>query len=324
MEDHSAGPPQPVPPLQSAVLPPAPRWPAVLFALAVAWSLVSPWCTRDAAVDAATLDAVAGELRQLPPRTFVLVHPTWRADVTAGLASRLSGVDVGPALPPDAMEGRRPVVVVRVPHAPGPAAVWRLPQDERREVSGVELLFLAGANRASPPSPAAPVAPAAQSSGAWNVLEALRTARVEVRGDRQVQCNAWDQAGGRWMCPGMDEWNFVGPRTLPVEGRPLTCVWAHPVTGATLSITFPGVPLGRALLVGHALADGAATNPEGQPVALTVTSGGARLQVEHPNQPGVRQDRLETATGTTADVTLEVRTPHDGARHFCFTLAVEP
>ncbi len=319
MEDPSTGPAAPVAAPIPVSLPPA--WPALVFVLAVVWAVVSRGCTMDVAVDAAVLDRVAAELRALPPRSFVLVHPSWRTDVVAGLSQRLGGVELGPALPPDAMDGRRPVVAVRVPRAPGPASLWKLKVDERRDVAGLELLFVAGANRAVTPEN---TPPPQSAGGAWSMMEALRGARVEVTGGRTVACNAWDGANGRWVCPGMDDWNFVGPRLLGVEGQGRSCLWAHPVTGATLSITFPAVPLGKTLRVGHALADGAAGAPGGQPVALVVTAGGARAQLEHPNAPGFREDRLETPGAGNADVRLDITTPHDGARHFCVTLAVEP
>ncbi|MBI5493569.1 MAG: hypothetical protein HY904_01000 [Deltaproteobacteria bacterium] len=309
------------PPASAAPRPAA--WPAVVFALAVAWAGAHRACTADGPVTDSRLDAVVEAVGQAAPQALVVVHPPWRTDVADALRARLGARDVTLALPADALDGRRPVVAVRWPRAPGPGALWRLRLDGERDADGVTVSFHAGALGGAPAPAAAAAAPSA-GGGAWALPGALAAAVVQVRGGREVDCNAWDAAAQRWNCPGMDEWNYVGLRTLPIAGRGRACLWAHPVTGATLSIRFPKVALGKALLVGHGLSDGAAGAQGGQPVDLAVTAGAAARALRHPNVPGWAEDRVETPGGGMADVLLEVTTPHDGARHFCVWLEVEP
>ncbi|MEW5852294.1 MAG: hypothetical protein AB2A00_26120 [Myxococcota bacterium] len=313
-------PPQ-APPAPEPAVGPLARVGAVAWGLALLLVLLNPVCTRDAAATDSALDAVAAKVREGNGRAFVLVHPPWRDDVMNALLPRLPGWDVGLALPPDAMDGKRPVIAVLWPSAPDPGALWRAGVDREDVVEGVRVRFHVGAGQR-----AEAAAPAAEApSGATDLRTRLKDARVQVQGGaRTVECNAWDARAQRWNCPGMDEWNFVGPRELPVGGAGRSCIWAHPVTDATLSITFPSVALGRALRLGHGLADGAAGLEGAADVNVRLTAGAASRSVVHANAPGWVEDKLETAAGSTSDVVVEVTTDHDGARHFCITLVVEP
>jgi hypothetical protein len=289
-------------------------------------ALLYPTCTSDAAAPAEVLDGVAARAGRAHGRAFFLVHPTWREDVADGLRQRLAGREVGLALPPDTMEGKRPVVVVLWPRAPEPGAVEDWPLEFEDDVKGVKIRFYNGAAHtgAEEPRPEAAAVDPGDRPGFVDLRTKLREARVRVEGRQGlVTCDTWDGAEQRWVCPGMDEWNFVGPRRLSFEGRERTCLWAHPVTGAPLVMAFPGVVLGRALRLGRGLADGAAGLEGAADVVVKLAAGRATREVVHANAPGWVEERVETTPGP-GDVTLTITTPHDGARHFCVSLVVEP
>lgn len=293
----------------------------VLFALGLASVVAAPFCTRDQPLRDETLQRVAQGIRDGNGQAFILVHPPWRTDVEDALEQALPGRTVGLALPQELSDGRKPVIAVLWPHAPDPGALRRFPVEKSLEIDGVEVRFYAGASRSEPAAQPA----VTSESGPFSLPGSLRTAQVSVQWPgRRVDCNAWDPSGPRWVCPGMNEWNFVGMISLPVGGSMKRCLWAHPTTDAALSITFPSVGLGSALRLGHGLRDGAAGAEGAADLDVDVTAGSARKRVHHENSPGWRVDELPTEAGKVSDVTLSITTPHDGARHFCVMLEVVP
>jgi hypothetical protein len=302
--------------------PPASRLPTVAFGVALLWAVVSPLCTSDAPLSAADVEAVASALSQVPPRTFVLVHPPWRDDALAALRNAGVKADFGLALPADASDGRRPLVVAAWPRAPAPGAVSRFTAEAVQQHGEATLTFFHGAAKPSAPTAGTTAPPAAAGARQWQAVEALRQAEVRVVSPAGTRaCNLWQETEQRWVCPGMNEWNHVGPKVLTVDGQPRQCLWAHPVTGATLSIRFPQVPAGTFTL-GTALNDGAAGAEGAADVELDITAGGARQHVIHQNAPGWKETRVALSAAT--DVTLDITTVHDGARHFCIWPTVTP
>ena len=133
--------------------------------------------------------------------------------------------------------------------------------------------------------------------------------------------------GARFDCSqgGRFGWRWVGEHQLIAGGRARRCLWAHPTTGATLRVRYPSVRVGRTLAISHALSDVVARS--GSPVSLDVFLGDARVGALTQNTvAGWSRAQLDTsaAAGQTAPVTFEVRTPSDGARHFCFAAEVLP
>lgn len=304
---------------------------AALFLASCALALGSPVCTRNAPVSEHALAQVAQAAASLAPGALVLVHPPWRTDVADALRSQVAPHPVGLALPVGAAEGLTPLMLVSVPHAPPPGATARWRPDRVQQVEDLTLSFFGGTGqpRAARQPQAQAQAQAASASpppgnATWSARQALAQAKVDVVGkDGTVHpCNRWDAGQRRWACPGMNEWNWVGPTVLPVGGVAQTCLWMHPVTGAALVVQFPAVAAGT-LTVGHGLADGAAANPQGQPLDVVVTAGAQRLAFRHDNAPGWRQHQLAVEAPGTA-LRVEITTPHDGARHFCMSLAVVP
>jgi hypothetical protein len=139
------------------------------------------------------------------------------------------------------------------------------------------------------------------------------------------------QMGDRATCPGGDpSTNYVGPLLTEVDYGPKYCVWAHPIDGGEMHVTYPAVPLGGRLVGWAGIADfesrhmydkaaGVYHNPpadlsvsiDGQPVASLRSdsdSGWSRFEV----------DTSSWAGGTHA-VRFTTRAP-EGAnlRQLCF------
>jgi hypothetical protein len=128
---------------------------------------------------------------------------------------------------------------------------------------------------------------------------------------------------GRWTFPGRPVWNYVGPTVQRVVGRPMKCIWAHPVGDLILRIDVDVPRPGEAVLV-TALDDGA-VRPLLAPVRLSVSAAGEGRDAIHltsPNAPG----RWFWGLGTleAGHLAVEVAAERPGMRHLCFDLLLAP
>ena len=158
----------------------------------------------------------------------------------------------------------------------------------------------------------------ASSPGAKGPL-ALRNARVFL--NRDGQRRRCTQVGiDRFRCSDRD-WGFVGPNTLTISGRKQTCIWAHPLDGATTIISYgtldPEATGGVDLWT--ALDDSVATS--GGPVDISVRWGDATTDVHHAPQTGWKKTVVQRPDAS-ATFEVTVRAEHVGRRHFCYRLPV--
>ncbi|GEM_PF-5783436 len=143
----------------------------------------------------------------------------------------------------------------------------------------------------------------------------LRSASVYLKRDGSRR--SCTQVGiDRYRCSDKG-WGFVGPNTLTISGRKETCVWAHPLKGATTLISYGSTDPAEFddLHLWTALDDGVAT--AGGPVEITAHWGDARTDITHPAEPGWEKTPLNRPDAA-ASLELSVRAERVGQRHFCY------
>jgi hypothetical protein len=149
----------------------------------------------------------------------------------------------------------------------------------------------------------------------------LATAAVSV-GDQP--CSRDEH--GVFRCPA-PPFVTVAREVREVDALPRPCLYAHPSPGAPLTLSFPAVPLGRALR-GHTGIVGEAALGGASPVRLLVKVDGEDLgsTEEPPAKPGWHRFQMDTQrhAGRTATVTFVVTATDVGHRHFCFDAYTVP
>jgi hypothetical protein len=178
------------------------------------------------------------------------------------------------------------------------------------------------------------------SNGPWSVFENTRPspgravlslrevvhrARVtQMTGRERVRCGPWD--GQRIRCPHA-EWTWVGPSEQLYQNVIVPCIWAHPIAGSTLEITYEDLPRATVLRGLYGVADSGQRSGSGIPVLLRVRSGAHELgRFETTPAPGYRTFEIELARTRSLTFEVSVVGDSDAARHYCFggTLFDEP
>jgi len=275
------------------------------------------WAARPAGVG----DLPAGARDRLEPLLadggWIWIHPGWRTDLVEALAP-LPGVplDEPPAAAgvpagtlvlltrPDSREARelalrleRRSTARRLPDE-GPWQVWRLTRP-----------YAAG----RPRTMAAKVA-------------RLRVHRTGEDG-RSDDC-PWVGLTRRHQCPG-PAWNNVRKTKQRADGERRTCLWVHPVRGATMVLRWrPGRRVSYAQLVAG-FSDHAARSRAGAPAHIAVRWGDTPAgELAVPNRRGWRRldlDGRPPSEPAGAPLVLEISLGpgSPGARHLCLDVEVE-
>lgn len=163
---------------------------------------------------------------------------------------------------------------------------------------------------ASPRPPGA----AARTPGA----PTLATATVEVIDTKGHASPCARAAGMRYQCDTF-EWAYVGPTTKNIGGRRTPCIWAHPLEGRTIRMTFPNVTSPgvnkKPRAVAFALVDEAVGT--GHAIPITARLGDTPVKRHnHPDARGWRIVTLPTIQGA-APLVIEIQGKHTGRRHLC-------
>jgi hypothetical protein len=276
-------------------------------------SVLQPLLSGDSVDDPkAWVAALASVRDEVKSGDTVLVHPPWRDDAVDALEASgevPAGVRITHALA--LRHGQAPgrVLWIADPSAPTPRARRdALRRGETREAAGLELTWLAAAKRR-----------AGKSDLGARIAEA--TVRVEKTSGETVECR-WNTAKQRHSCPGLPGWVHVGPDNIQVAGNAASCVWNHPTTKGKVITRFEPVALGKSLIFEHALSDTAAQNKGGKPVTAVVRVDGQQVgKAVRSNARGFTKSSFGVPGGAkTGTVEIEVTTPNDGARHYCWRL----
>ena len=291
----------------------------IALGFAVVVSYLAPVFTSDGVKDpTAFVDAIRSIRDTLSPGDRVVIHPPWRDDATrAVLAANVlpPGVEVSEAFNPRHGDRWGRVVFVIDRGASG------LPAEVRRRVGdfgttlgdegGLRVVLVDDSDLAAPSF-------AAYLAGAQVSVESSVGAITRCK---------WDRVKARHVCPGLPGWMHVGEEDVVTEQKRERCVWAHPISGGKVSIRFEGTTVGPALTLAHALADSAMSNKSGAPVTASVFVDGKLIGRDaKQNRAGfdTRTFKVPPAQqGTKKNVSVEITTRDDGARHYCFRLASE-
>lgn len=288
------------------------------FALSLLWTLLTPWCTSDGASAADYVEAARAAAARAPDGALVLVHPPWRDDAVRALRAASvfpPGTAITTALSPRHGEPLPALLVLRDSAAPPlPRALRRHVLEEERQ-GAVRAAVLQATRDGTTSRDLSDGLAAAE-------VEVAIAANVELKGDGSSQRCAWSPLAQRHLCEGLPEWVHVGVENLPVGGRTERCTWAHPVTGAVLTVRFPHARLLGSLELELALTDGAADNAALAPVRaeLLVDGTPAASLDTRPGQRGFVRTSVTTGAPRDASVELRLTTPNDGQRHTCFRL----
>jgi hypothetical protein len=146
-------------------------------------------------------------------------------------------------------------------------------------------------------------------------------AQVSLIGQKVTRCS-WNAGQRRFACDPARSWNWIGPHLAEVGHRPYRCIFAHPVDGHVVRVTFPAAPMGRSLVAYTGIDDFENRKRSKVPVVLKVFAGPKEIYViRHQNQWGWRRFAVDTKAhaGQTHPVSFEISTPAAFARTFCFS-----
>jgi hypothetical protein len=278
-----------------------------LFALALLVSVVRPLLAARDVEKERMIETVRAHVADIPRGGRVLVHPPWRQDVVDGVrASRLVATETPVTVALSVKHGEPPPPLLVVADATHPLSGMLLKSTRViAEKDGVVVRVTDGA----------------RATDAFDLSSRLLEAKVHVeKSDGSTIACRYVAASEKHDCSPLPTWNRVAKETVASGGTSRTCIWAHPLTGGTISVTLDDVRAQGPLTFGHAFADSALRSPNKAPVTTTVHVDGKEvLRAARDAQPGfaVRQFAWPD---DGAPHTLEVRvtTTDDGARHYCF------
>ena len=120
----------------------------------------------------------------------------------------------------------------------------------------------------------------------------------------------------RWQCSS-HSWNYVGKKSVVIEGRKRLAVWAHPRSGKTLAVRF-ALPSGsKSIVLGTAFLE-RAYRASGDPVSVKIKAGAEELlSYTNENLNKYYRNRIELPAGAD-HLELLFHVKNDGARHFVF------
>ncbi len=258
-----------------------------------------------ALVSAATMASAKAKVQSLRTSGNVVVHsPLFSVSELSGLGE----LDAKPDLPgKDVLKSRR-ILLIDLAEAP----MYGFGREaERHEIAeGVVL-------RIFEPSSEQPLT-------LFDIVGDLDRVELRIerpRGTVSSRCTARRAEGGR-SCPGEAEWLYLAPRSLTIEGKNVSCVWAHPTTGGDVIMTLPPLPEpaeGRRLLLelSSGLTDDAVRQtPDGASVRTDVEQDGKiRGGVTLVNRIGWAKTEVPLEPKKPTD--LRISTASDGRRHHC-------
>ena len=132
-----------------------------------------------------------------------------------------------------------------------------------------------------------------------------------------IECDPWQF--GRLDC-GPNDWNWVGEANVLINGKEEKCIWAHPLASHTLKVVFEDIQLPESFKGKYALSDEAAASSNRTPLTFRVFVNEEEKvkRVVTPRRGWSNFTLKLEATTAPVDLSFEIETEFDGARHFCF------
>lgn len=287
----------------------SPRPRLVLMLVAVILALIADLIVSlrgdRALVSAATMSAAKSKVQGLRTSGNVVVHSPL---FSVSELSALGDLDAKPDLPAKDLLRSRRILLIDLEEAP----MYGFGREAERHEIGEGVVL-----RVFEPSSEQPLT-------LFDLVGDLDRVELRIerpRGNVSSRCTARRAEGGR-ACPGEADWLYLAPRSLVIEGKNASCVWAHPTTGGDVIMTLPPLPEpaeGRRLLLelSSGLTDDAVRQtPDGASVRTDVEQDGKiRGGVTLVNRIGWAKTEVPLEPKKPTD--LRISTPSDGRRHHC-------
>ena len=134
-------------------------------------------------------------------------------------------------------------------------------------------------------------------------------------GEKSEECRK--VSGKKWQCSD-ENWNYIGLTTALFNGNQKQAVWAHPLSGKTLEITFDISGNSRKLYFNSVFAESAYRSKNRAPVNVEILAdGNTLLKYANPFTFKVTEKSAKTPENTK-EITIKLTTSDDRQRHFVF------
>ena len=134
-------------------------------------------------------------------------------------------------------------------------------------------------------------------------------------GEKSEECHKVSET--KWQCSD-ETWNYVGLTTASFNGYQKQAVWAHPLSGKTLEITFDISGNSRKLYFNSVFAESAYRSKNRAPVNVEILAdGNTLLKYANPFTFKVTEKSAKIPENTK-EITIELTTSDDRQRHFVF------
>ena len=134
-------------------------------------------------------------------------------------------------------------------------------------------------------------------------------------GEKSEECRKVSEK--KWQCSD-ENWNYIGLTTALFNGNQKQAVWAHPLSGKTLEITFDISGNSRKLYFNSVFAESAYRSKNRAPVNVEILAdGNTLLKYVNPFTFKVTEKSAKIPENTK-EITIKLTTSDDRQRHFVF------
>ena len=134
-------------------------------------------------------------------------------------------------------------------------------------------------------------------------------------GEKSEECRKVSEK--KWQCSD-ENWNYIGLTTALFNGNQKQAVWAHPLSGKTLEITFDISGNSRKLYFNSVFAESAYRSKNRAPVNVEILAdGNTLLKYANPFTFKVTEKSAKIPENTK-EITIKLTTSDDRQRHFVF------
>lgn len=134
-------------------------------------------------------------------------------------------------------------------------------------------------------------------------------------GEKSEECRKVSEK--KWQCSD-ENWNYIGLTTALFNGNQKQAVWAHPLSGKTLEITFDISGNSRKLYFNSVFAESAYRSKNRAPVNVEILAdGNTFLKYANPFTFKVTEKSARIPENTK-EITIKLTTSDDRQRHFVF------
>ncbi len=162
-----------------------------------------------------------------------------------------------------------------------------------------------------------------------NTLPQLSQAHVSLRSTKTPEKSppTCKKSGLDKFSCAPNSWAFVGPKELTVQGKKVTCTWAHPLKGKTTHIEYPNVKPpkdnSKQLVVQVAFND-PITNDPYSPVSFEISHGSMDKTLLAKNTTRGWQSIPLEFQQEEAPLHIHISAQKSGRHHLCYRFQLQP